>query len=528
MATIQEIRNIIEEKSVLVNGLRPLMTKGEIYEVYKEVTYSREWDNFYTVTRNLKEGRPNEDLGSFIAVYNNIMYGEQAPYSQEPLYLDYTSEEYNLIVKYKIHLEREDIWMLKCMSEKNILLFKDIRNSRSGGSPYYFSDFKLFYYITYYELLDEKYMNAQFLSRIKTVYEFYRKESSIKYKLMNCIKLAKLSKIFDYLVVYTDEYYNLFYYIFENKLNLYEYVKTMGYISSYQKYDNIKVLIKNTRTAEELFYKFLISIGLNADEREKAMENRNFLNLNELCQKVSGIDDITHIIKNRLHLGRRPFKQLKVFCSWILEKQEQILKFKKAVYLPNGERREFGFIDRLDELKLEDILGENVDEKVNLHISNRTAPKISVEKVFERMEDRFRLQIEKSILDREKVDFDNLEIDVEGATQLKDSHSLIVEGKALNHCVGGYVDNCRNRKSFIFNINGSSTVEFDNEFRVVQHRAYRNTEPAMTNNIVVDRLLKTLQEKKEELLKKLGKKEAISSRVPPRRPLRRVIEEINV
>ena len=157
-------------------------------------------------------------------------------------------------------------------------------------------------------------------------------------------------------------------------------------------------------------------------------------------------------------------------------------------------------------MKLEDILCENIDEKVNLHISNRTAPKISVEKVFERMENRFRLQIEKSILNREKIDFDNLEIDVEGATQLKDSHSLIVEGQALNHCVGGYVDNCRNRKSFIFNINGSSTVEFDNEFRVVQHRAYRNTEPNMTNNIVVDRLLKTLQEKKEELLKKLGKK----------------------
>jgi hypothetical protein len=144
------------------------------------------------------------------------------------------------------------------------------------------------------------------------------------------------------------------------------------------------------------------------------------------------------------------------------------------------------------------------------------------------MENRFRMQIEKSILNREKIDFDNLEIDVEGATQLKDSHSLIIEGKSLNHCVGGYVDNCRNRKSFIFNINGSSTVEFDNEFKVVQHRAYRNTEPDTTNNIIADRLLKTLQEKKEELLKKLGKNETISSRVPPRRPLRRPIEEINV
>jgi hypothetical protein len=529
MATIQEIRNIIEEKSFLVNGLKPLMTKGEIYEVYKEVTYSREWDNFYTVTRNLKETRPNEDLGSFIAVYNNIMYGEQAPYSQEPLYLDYTSEEYNLISKYKIHLEREDLWMLKCMSEKNILAFKDIRDSRSEGSPYYFSDFKLFYYITYYQLLDEKYMNAKFLSKIKTIYEIYKKESSIKYKLINCIKLAKLSDNFNYLVLDTDDYYNAFYYILENKLNLFEYVKTINYIISCQKYDTIEVLVKNTRTADEFLYKFLISIGLNADEREKAMENRNFLNFNELCHKVVGIDDITDIIKNRLHLGRRPFKQLKVFCSWILEKQEQILKFKKAVYLPNGERREFGFIDRLDELKLEDILGENVDEKVNLHISNKTAPKISVEKVFERMENRFRLQIEKSILNREKIDFDNLEIDVEGATQLKDSHSLIMEGKALNHCVGGYVDNCRNRKSFIFNINGSSTVEFDNEFKVVQHRAYRNTEPDTTNNIIADRLLKTLQEKKEELLKKLGEKEYdSSSRVPPRRPLRRPIEEINV
>jgi hypothetical protein len=523
MATIQEIRDIIEEKSFLVNGLKPLMTKDEIYEVYKEVTYSREWDNFYTVTRNLKEGRPNEDLGSFIAVYNNIMYGEQAPYSQEPLYLDYTSEERNLIIKYKIHLEREDIWMLKCMTEKNILAFKNIRDSRNEGSPYYFSDFKLFYYITYYQLLDEKYMNAEFLSRIKTIYEFYRKESSIKSKLINCIKLAKLSKIFDFLVVDTNKYYEVFYYIFEKKLNLYEYVKTMRYISSCQKYDNIEVLVKNTRTADEFFYKFLISIGLNADEREKAINNRNIL-FGISIKNIAKVDDITHIIKNRLHLDGRPFKQLKVFCSWILEKQEQILKFKKAVYLPNGERREFGFVDRLDELELEDILGENVDEKVNLHISNKTAPKISVEKVFERMENRFRLQIEKSILNREKINFDNLEIDVEGATQLKDSHSLIVEGKALNHCVGGYVDNCRNRKSFIFNINESSTVEFDNDFQLVQHRAYRNTEPNISNDMVVDRLLKTLQEKKEELLKKLGEKETISSRVPPRRP----IEEINV
>ena len=109
----------------------------------------------------------------------------------------------------------------------------------------------------------------------------------------------------------------------------------------------------------------------------------------------------------------------------------------RIVHGPAGQTRTFRYVDILDEVKPEDLVN-----------GIKTKP----DKVFERSAKRIELEMKSKM--GETVDLpkspwkNNKEV-----VQIKDSKSLMEEGKKMNNCVAGYLSACLKEKSYIFHVN---------------------------------------------------------------------------
>ena len=124
----------------------------------------------------------------------------------------------------------------------------------------------------------------------------------------------------------------------------------------------------------------------------------------------------------------------KNILDWVAQNQNSS-QFEKprVAYGAAGQQREYTWLELLDKVQEEDLIN---------------GPKTSVPKVFERVQDRISQNLKEQIEERAKTSNRKFSIpsylskETDNVKILKDELSLIEEGNALDHCVGGYGDSC--------------------------------------------------------------------------------------
>ena len=150
-------------------------------------------------------------------------------------------------------------------------------------------------------------------------------------------------------------------------------------------------------------------------------------------------------------------------------KRRELLLKEREIRGPYGELLVIRFIDRIDELRNEDIV---------------RGPKTSVDDVFNRASER----LTKDALERMKEMHEKLADDPKWWVNIPFVHilntpsKLVEEGKIMRHCVGQYAGYVKNKESVVASIvvrGERSTVEFDYRTgRVKQHMSYNNEAPS--------------------------------------------------
>lgn len=87
----------------------------------------------------------------------------------------------------------------------------------------------------------------------------------------------------------------------------------------------------------------------------------------------------------------------------------------------------------------------------------------------------------------------------EGVVQITTTWGLKSEGNVMNHCVGGYIKACQNKRSFIFHVDDGTdlgaTVEVcPGPWRVVQAMGYNNTPSKVAKQVVEQHVLPYINE----------------------------------
>lgn len=88
---------------------------------------------------------------------------------------------------------------------------------------------------------------------------------------------------------------------------------------------------------------------------------------------------------------------------------------------------------------------------------------------------------------------------IQGITQILTAADLVVEGERMKHCVGGYVDACREGQCFIVRLR-NSTAEITPDGYIHQHMGYKNSTPPEADRSLLERWqqeIVALQEKRE-------------------------------
>lgn len=159
--------------------------------------------------------------------------------------------------------------------------------------------------------------------------------------------------------------------------------------------------------------------------------------------------------------------------EWMLKKGEtQFVKARKA-YGPGGIEVSFCFLDKIDEIKAED-LNNGVDTNVQTAFENAAA----------RLERQLSEELEKNNRVFPKTRFQT----IKGITRIDDSKSLVLEGKRMSHCCASYVNACLSGRTEIFSLDGS-TFEISSN-RLIQHRGVSNSEPSEQEKELVNQFLK--------------------------------------
>jgi hypothetical protein len=177
-----------------------------------------------------------------------------------------------------------------------------------------------------------------------------------------------------------------------------------------------------------------------------------------------------------------PLRDIAV-VRWLLDVQRRgswgQLTRERTAHGPAGAEALFRFLDRIDEIMVED-----------LPRGHRT-----------RVEDAFRSAAERmggAWLDQHRDDHRVLApatgwpLFRRSMRELRTPAALVAEGKALEHCVGGYVGAVEDRRVVFLGLQVGaerSTVEMTRDGRVLQHRGPRNATPAPVLERLLDRFM---------------------------------------
>ncbi|WP_318515515.1 PcfJ domain-containing protein [Photobacterium leiognathi] len=99
------------------------------------------------------------------------------------------------------------------------------------------------------------------------------------------------------------------------------------------------------------------------------------------------------------------------------------------------------------------------------------------------------------IITKHKVLPDPIQISGTTIKQLITGNQLAAEGRALQHCVGGYNESILTGRSLIFSLSNDherSTLELNRNFSIIQHCGFNNKEVSKEQAIIADRLVEFL------------------------------------
>lgn len=152
--------------------------------------------------------------------------------------------------------------------------------------------------------------------------------------------------------------------------------------------------------------------------------------------------------------------------QWLAKKCKNAAMVKDhIVYGPAGRHVSFTYMDKLDELQVEDLVNG-----VN------TKPDTAFERAARRFEEKARLDM------GENMKFSPAPFKTaKGIHQLMDSDSLKEEGSRMHNCVSGYAGACLRNVTYIFHVNvenDDATMEVTAERRMLQLYAPHNSEPS--------------------------------------------------
>jgi len=151
----------------------------------------------------------------------------------------------------------------------------------------------------------------------------------------------------------------------------------------------------------------------------------------------------------------------------------------RVIHGPAGQHVEWQFLDRLDEIQVEDLVN-----------GPRTSPEVAFQHAAERVGDSWNAKYAN--------DWRVLAPLPKGwklypsMRHLNTPGSLIKEGREMGHCVGGYVDAVERGRSVILSLDvrgHRSTVELTPTGSVLQHQGYRNSAPHEFCERVLQRFL---------------------------------------
>ena len=151
--------------------------------------------------------------------------------------------------------------------------------------------------------------------------------------------------------------------------------------------------------------------------------------------------------------------------QWLAKKYQNMAMTKEhVVYGPAGKQVTFRYIDKLDELRADDLIN-----------GISTKPDVAFERAARRLEEKARLDM------GENMKFSPAPFKAaKGIRQLMDSDSLKEEGKRMHNCVSGYAGACLRNVTYIFHVvkgTAEATMEVTSEKKMLQLYAENNSEP---------------------------------------------------
>lgn len=168
-----------------------------------------------------------------------------------------------------------------------------------------------------------------------------------------------------------------------------------------------------------------------------------------------------------------------LLIEWVSRKwQNTAMTKQRTMHGPGGETRDFTFLDIIDELTAADLVN-----------GINTKPDVAFQRSAARLEQMYQSSLGA------RVDFPPTPF--RGNQYIKfidNSVDLIMEGKSMRHCVGGYVRACLTGSSLIYHVdvnNHISTFEIgpdhsnQGKWRLVQNRTVRDAKPHKENWDVV-------------------------------------------
>ena len=183
-----------------------------------------------------------------------------------------------------------------------------------------------------------------------------------------------------------------------------------------------------------------------------------YVNINKVIREEAGIDQ---------GCGNLPRNWSNwLLFQWLGKKfSNPAMRKVHVVYGPAGRTVSFTYMQKLDELHVEDL-----QNGIN------TSPDKAFERAARRLEEKARLDM------GENMKFNPAPFKAaKGIRQLMDSDSLKEEGSRMHNCVSGYAGACLRNVTYIFHVNvenDDATMEVTAERRMLQLYAPHNSEPS--------------------------------------------------
>ena len=453
--------------------------------------------------RKPNHNRPNEDISTFIFYINKLLYGFND--SQPQIY---PSLEDAIIYGCEWGMKADDVPTLLELFQnvENVNCFinhyKNIVNGRGMNSPYYFDDFKTYYKVCKFykfdfpiiERLDEYYFSeiqtqvdsrrsiteSIIIHKAKRYYRFVNRTINILVdnitRGMDTNRLAPMFPMFRYGRGFNclGEYICISSYNYLRRIES----KIINYIKNDVCEDNKKLLNIDILLGY-ISNGFFIQYN-DKDSIESIIHKIYKKYLNNIYSE--GLDIISY---NQNHWG---ISENIIVKKWVKSKADYLNK--KRQILHNGNPYIYTMMSRIDEITYQDL----TDEPVQKWIKFGGIPTTKPEKAFENS--RIRTENEACI---DIKYFKNIGLDNKQMSQICNSKDLVLEGKLMRHCVGGYVRNCESGRCFIFhcNVGSGSTVEIQKgeKYILIQNRNIGNSSPSDDNIEYVNNWIKKINKK---------------------------------